>query len=145
MELYDTNEQQKQLVLIRLWQEIMSLTHELFQTGTLSLIDCEIFTAVLQNTADKSCLKILVSHKALQLYDLWIWHAKHFSFFLPVIQKHNFPINYTIRVHHNEVFKLSNISRMVRVMILSLDLLTPFLFPGHGGGESSDDAFHVPS
>ncbi|XP_073328727.1 interleukin-34 [Pagrus major] len=26
--------------------------------------------------------------------------------------RHNFPIKYTIRVHHNEVFKLSNISRL---------------------------------
>ncbi|KAM7396171.1 hypothetical protein PAMP_019233 [Pampus punctatissimus] len=31
--------------------------------------------------------------------------------------KHNFPINYTIRVHQKEVFKLSNINRMIiRVM-----------------------------
>ncbi|XP_010741880.1 interleukin-34 [Larimichthys crocea] len=34
--------------------------------------------------------------------------------------KHNFPINYTIRVHHNEVFKLSNISRM-RLQVEGLD------------------------
>ncbi|XP_061773054.1 interleukin-34 isoform X2 [Nerophis ophidion] len=26
--------------------------------------------------------------------------------------KHNFPVNYTIRVHHEELFKLSNISKM---------------------------------
>ncbi|XP_049579157.1 interleukin-34 [Syngnathus scovelli] len=26
--------------------------------------------------------------------------------------KHNFPVNYTIKVHHEEVFKLSNISKM---------------------------------
>ncbi|XP_060892928.1 interleukin-34 [Labrus mixtus] len=26
--------------------------------------------------------------------------------------KHNFPINYTIRVHHNEIFKVSSISKM---------------------------------
>lgn len=31
------------------------------------------------------------------------------------LQKHNFPINYTIRVHSYEVFKLSNISRMVNI------------------------------
>lgn len=29
--------------------------------------------------------------------------------------KHNFPINYTIRVHHNEVFKLAHISRLFQV------------------------------
>ncbi|XP_070763578.1 interleukin-34 [Enoplosus armatus] len=36
--------------------------------------------------------------------------------------KHNFPINYTIRVHQNEVFKLSNISRM-RLQVEGLDEL----------------------
>ncbi|XP_026166471.1 interleukin-34 isoform X2 [Mastacembelus armatus] len=36
--------------------------------------------------------------------------------------KHNFPINYTIRVHQKEVFKLSNISRM-RLRVKGLDEL----------------------
>lgn len=36
-----------------------------------------------------------------------------------VFQKHNFPINYTIRVHVYEVFRLSNISRMVTKHISS--------------------------
>ncbi|XP_008309290.1 interleukin-34 [Cynoglossus semilaevis] len=36
--------------------------------------------------------------------------------------KHNFPINYTIRVHQKEVFKLSNISRM-RAQMQGLDEL----------------------
>uniref|UniRef100_A0A8C4ETR4 Interleukin 34 n=1 Tax=Dicentrarchus labrax TaxID=13489 RepID=A0A8C4ETR4_DICLA len=36
--------------------------------------------------------------------------------------KHNFPINYTIRVHQHEVFKLSNISRM-RLQVEGLDEL----------------------
>ncbi|KAM9377408.1 interleukin-34 isoform 1-T2 [Pholidichthys leucotaenia] len=36
--------------------------------------------------------------------------------------KHNFPIQYTIRVHHKEIFKLSNISRM-RLKIEELDNL----------------------
>ncbi|XP_069573010.1 interleukin-34 [Brachyistius frenatus] len=36
--------------------------------------------------------------------------------------KHNFPINYTIRVHHNEIFKLSNISKM-RLKVEDLDKL----------------------
>lgn len=30
-----------------------------------------------------------------------------------VFQKHNFPVNYTIRVHAYELLRLSNISRMV--------------------------------
>lgn len=34
--------------------------------------------------------------------------------------KHNFPINYTIRVHHKEIFKLSNISKM-RLTVEELD------------------------
>ncbi|XP_053740554.1 interleukin-34 [Synchiropus splendidus] len=34
--------------------------------------------------------------------------------------KHNFPINYTIRVHFKEVFKLSNISRM-RLQVEGVD------------------------
>lgn len=54
--------------------------------------------------------------------------SSFFSLFFFALQKHNFPINYTIRVHHNEVFRLSNISRMVKVMTLSLNLLTPLLF-----------------
>ncbi|XP_030283005.1 interleukin-34 isoform X1 [Sparus aurata] len=36
--------------------------------------------------------------------------------------RHNFPIKYTIRVHHNEVFKLSNISRL-RLQVEGLDEL----------------------
>ncbi|XP_044213253.1 interleukin-34 [Thunnus albacares] len=36
--------------------------------------------------------------------------------------KHNFPINYTIRVHQKEVFKLSNINRM-RLHVEGLDEL----------------------
>uniref|UniRef100_A0A3P8W6I9 Interleukin 34 n=1 Tax=Cynoglossus semilaevis TaxID=244447 RepID=A0A3P8W6I9_CYNSE len=36
--------------------------------------------------------------------------------------RHNFPINYTIRVHQKEVFKLSNISRM-RAQMQGLDEL----------------------
>ncbi|XP_034066748.1 interleukin-34-like, partial [Gymnodraco acuticeps] len=36
--------------------------------------------------------------------------------------KHNFPINYTIRVHYEEVFKLSNINRM-RLHVEGLDEL----------------------
>uniref|UniRef100_A0A672YJQ1 Interleukin 34 n=1 Tax=Sphaeramia orbicularis TaxID=375764 RepID=A0A672YJQ1_9TELE len=43
-------------------------------------------------------------------------------FALCVFQKHNFPINYTIRVHYEEVFKLSNINRM-RLNIEDLDEL----------------------
>uniref|UniRef100_A0A672HZF1 Interleukin 34 n=1 Tax=Salarias fasciatus TaxID=181472 RepID=A0A672HZF1_SALFA len=43
--------------------------------------------------------------------------------------KHNFPINYTIRVHQKEIFKLSNIRRMVQAMTTycfsaQFDLLT---------------------
>ncbi|XP_061630905.1 interleukin-34 isoform X2 [Phyllopteryx taeniolatus] len=38
--------------------------------------------------------------------------------------KHNFPVNYTIRVHREEVFKLSNISRMR----LNVDNLEEFHF-----------------
>ncbi|XP_059190467.1 interleukin-34 isoform X2 [Centropristis striata] len=36
--------------------------------------------------------------------------------------KHNFPINYTIRVHHEEIFRLSNINRM-RLQVEGLDEL----------------------
>ncbi|XP_056273078.1 interleukin-34 [Pseudoliparis swirei] len=36
--------------------------------------------------------------------------------------KHNFPINYTIRVHHKEIFKLSDINRM-RLQVEQLDAL----------------------
>ncbi|XP_039989960.1 interleukin-34 isoform X2 [Xiphias gladius] len=36
--------------------------------------------------------------------------------------KHNFPINYTIRVHQKEVFKLTNISRM-KLQVVGLDEL----------------------
>lgn len=37
--------------------------------------------------------------------------------------KHNFPINYTIQVHSEEIFKLSNISRM-RIHVVGLEELT---------------------
>lgn len=43
-----------------------------------------------------------------------------------MLQKHNFPINYTVRVHHQEVFKLSNISKMVSVLILLLESIFHF-------------------
>lgn len=33
---------------------------------------------------------------------------------MSALQKHNFPVNYSIRVYRQEIFKLSNISRMVR-------------------------------
>lgn len=49
-------------------------------------------------------------------------------FFLwSVFQKHNFPINYTIRVHAFEVFRLSNISKMVtkRISIWCSSNLSP--------------------
>ncbi|XP_029378771.1 interleukin-34 [Echeneis naucrates] len=36
--------------------------------------------------------------------------------------KHNFPINYTIRIHQKEIFKLSNISRM-KLQVKDLDEL----------------------
>uniref|UniRef100_A0A3Q2QV04 Interleukin 34 n=1 Tax=Fundulus heteroclitus TaxID=8078 RepID=A0A3Q2QV04_FUNHE len=36
--------------------------------------------------------------------------------------KHNFPINYSIRVHHEEIFKLSNISKM-KLKVEGLDEL----------------------
>ncbi|CAJ1057461.1 interleukin-34 [Xyrichtys novacula] len=36
--------------------------------------------------------------------------------------KHNFPINYTIKVHHNEIFKVSSISKM-RLLVEGLDEL----------------------
>ncbi|XP_029288782.1 interleukin-34 isoform X2 [Cottoperca gobio] len=36
--------------------------------------------------------------------------------------KHNFPINYTIRIHHEEVFKLSSINRL-RLQVEGLDEL----------------------
>lgn len=42
--------------------------------------------------------------------------------FVFVLQKHNFPINYAIRVHSYEVFKLANISRMVKVLTLNVVL-----------------------
>lgn len=48
--------------------------------------------------------------------------AKIYEGYLPFLffpflssQKHNFPINYSIRVYREEIFKLSNISRMVRI------------------------------
>ncbi len=65
------------------------------------------------------------------------------SLFFFVLQKHNFPINYTIRVHHNEIFRLSNISRMVKVMILLI--VDSFSCPvrGHGEEDSSDDYCHM--
>lgn len=50
------------------------------------------------------------------IWSCWKYHVLTVSLFLFALQKHNFPINYTIRVHSYEVFKLSNISTMVRIM-----------------------------
>jgi len=37
----------------------------------------------------------------------------YFLFYFFFLQKMNFPINYTIQVHYEEVFRLRNISRLV--------------------------------
>lgn len=50
------------------------------------------------------------------------WYLSACVFFY--LQKHNFPINYTIRVHSYEVFKLSNVSRMVNITSVILSRCT---------------------